>query len=208
MKRLQKINFLPFLFNKKNGKKAAMSLVSLLAVLGQSFAQDPINTTTTVPAVSQKPVSKNDVTTLAFEEVEKEELTNNLATAAQEAVASPEEINLTEQASVIIPDIALNENNSAPIPQHPNYQNQYIPVIENAHVFANLTDALPAVINYFTQASEDEIINFYQNHFGEALSQERMRGRLTIRYQQNQQYMRVVISTQGSKRQVDVLVSQ
>lgn len=81
-----------------------------------------------------------------------------------------------------------------------------IPVIEDARVFAEFSDALPAVINYFTSASEDEVIEFYQQSFGEAISQERKRGRLTLHYTQAEEAMRVVISPQNNKRQVDVLI--
>jgi len=81
-----------------------------------------------------------------------------------------------------------------------------IPVIENAKVFADFTDSMPAVVNYFTSATEEQVIDFYQQQFGEAESQERKRGRLTLTYQQEKQTMRVVISQQNNKRQVDVIV--
>ena len=81
-----------------------------------------------------------------------------------------------------------------------------IPVIEDARVFAEFSDELPAVINYFTNSTEAEIITFYQQSFGEATSQERKRGRLTLRYQEGDEAMRVVISQQNKKRQVDVII--
>ena len=81
-----------------------------------------------------------------------------------------------------------------------------IPVLEDAQIFAEFSDALPAVINYFTHASEAQIINFYQQAFGEAYSQERKRERLTLKYQEAEETMRVVISQQNKKRQVDVII--
>lgn len=81
-----------------------------------------------------------------------------------------------------------------------------IPMIENAQVFANFTDDIPAVLNYFTSASEAQVIAFYQQHFGEALSQNRKRGRLTLSYLQEDKAIRVVISQQNNKRQVDVII--
>ena len=81
-----------------------------------------------------------------------------------------------------------------------------IPVLEDAQIFAEFSDALPAVINYFTQSSEAKIIDFYQQAFGEAYSQERKRGRLTLQYQKGKEAMRVVISQQNKKRQVDVII--
>lgn len=83
-----------------------------------------------------------------------------------------------------------------------------IPMMDNAQVFADFTDDIPAVLNYFTTATEEQVIEFYQQQFGEAISQERKRGRLTLSYLQDKQMMRVVISQQNNKRQVDVIVEQ
>lgn len=81
-----------------------------------------------------------------------------------------------------------------------------IPMMTNAQVFADFTDELPAVLNYFTSATQEQVIDFYQQHYGEYLSQETKRGRLTLTYQQEKQRIRVVISQQNKKRQVDVIV--
>lgn len=81
-----------------------------------------------------------------------------------------------------------------------------IPMVTNAQVFADFTDEIPAVLNYFTNATEDQVIDFYQQHYGEFISQERKRGRLTLTYQQAAHNIRVVISQQDRKRQVDVIV--
>lgn len=87
-----------------------------------------------------------------------------------------------------------------------NQQNVIIPMMTNAQVFADFTDDLPAVLNYFTSASKENIISFYQQHYGEDLSQEEKRGRLTLTYQHKDHSIRVVISQQNKKRQVDVIV--
>jgi hypothetical protein len=84
--------------------------------------------------------------------------------------------------------------------------NIVIPMMANTRVFADFTDELPAVLNYFTSATQKQIIDFYQQHYGEYLSQETKRGRLTLTYQQEKQSIRVVISQQNKKRQVDVIV--
>jgi hypothetical protein len=81
-----------------------------------------------------------------------------------------------------------------------------IPIMTDAQVFADLTDKLPAVVNYFSNATEEQIVGFYQQKYNGFLSQERKRGRLTIIYEQEKQYIRVVISQQNKKRQVDVIV--
>ena len=81
-----------------------------------------------------------------------------------------------------------------------------IPVLEGAQIFAEFSDELPAVINYFTLSTEQQVIDFYQQSFGEPLSQERKRDRLTLKYQEGEELMRVVISQQNKKRQVDVII--
>lgn len=81
-----------------------------------------------------------------------------------------------------------------------------IPVLEDAQIFAEFSDSLPAVINYFTNSTEAQVIDFYQQAFGLAQSQERKRDRLTLKYQEGEEKMRVVISQQNNKRQVDVII--
>ncbi|MEW6992843.1 hypothetical protein AADZ84_01040 [Colwelliaceae bacterium MEBiC 14330] len=81
-----------------------------------------------------------------------------------------------------------------------------IPILEDAQVFAEFSDSLPAVINYFSHAGESQVIDFYRQAFGEPLSQERKRGRLTLKYAEGAEKMRVVISQQNKKRQVDVMI--
>ena len=81
-----------------------------------------------------------------------------------------------------------------------------IPVIEHAQIFADFTDDTPAVVNYFTSSTEEQIITFYQQEFGDSLSQERKRERLTLTYQKEKQAIRIVISQQNKKRQVDIIV--
>lgn len=81
-----------------------------------------------------------------------------------------------------------------------------IPRLADAQVFAEFTDSLPAVVNYFTKSTEAQVIDFYQQAFGEAETQERKYGRLTLTYQQGVETMRVAVSQQNNKRQVDVIV--
>lgn len=80
--------------------------------------------------------------------------------------------------------------------------------MSDAQVFAKFTDRTPAVINYFTKSSEEEVIEFYQKEYGQVLNQERKRGRLTVNFNQEQHSIRVVISQQNQLRQVDVIVEE
>ncbi|WP_147302653.1 hypothetical protein [Thalassotalea euphylliae] len=89
-----------------------------------------------------------------------------------------------------------------PIPEEGDV---YIPVLSDAKVFAEFIDELPAVVNFFTMASEDEIIAFYRDNYGEPVEQERKRGRLNLTYYLEDIATRVVISEQDNRRQVDVL---
>lgn len=83
-----------------------------------------------------------------------------------------------------------------------------IPVIDDARIFARFDDKAPAVINYFTSATEETVIDFYQKSYGEPIAQERKRGRLTINFSKELQEIRVVISQQNNVRQVDVIVDK
>ena len=80
-----------------------------------------------------------------------------------------------------------------------------IPRVADAQVFAEYKDKYPTVLNYFTHSSETEIITFYQKQYGEVLSQNLKRKRLTLFFTENNVSIRVVISQQNNKRQVDVL---
>ena len=44
-------------------------------------------------------------------------------------------------------------------------ENKYIPLMADAVIFANYDEELPAIVNYYTQASEEEIILFYHLAF-------------------------------------------
>ena len=83
-----------------------------------------------------------------------------------------------------------------------------IPMLDNAQVFADFTDDIPAVLNYFTSSSEDQIISFYNQNFGESIAQEKKRDRLTLTYKKEKKTIRVVVSQQNNKRQVDIIVEQ
>ena len=87
-------------------------------------------------------------------------------------------------------------------------ENITIPIVENARVFAQFDDEYPAVVNYFTPLSEQEVISFYQKKYGEILTQERKRGRLMLKFADDNNNIRVVISKQNKMRQVDVLVER
>ncbi len=87
-------------------------------------------------------------------------------------------------------------------------ENITIPIVENARVFAQFDDEYPAVVNYFTPLSEQEVISFYQEKYGEIVTQERKRGRLMLKFSNDNNNIRVVISKQNKMRQVDVLVEK
>jgi hypothetical protein len=81
-----------------------------------------------------------------------------------------------------------------------------IPVLEDAQIFADFTDVLPAVVNYYTLATEEQITTYYSQHFGVPILQENTQKYLTLLYQQEQKMMRVVISQQQNQRQIDIII--
>lgn len=85
---------------------------------------------------------------------------------------------------------------------------QQLAIPEDAKVFAEHSESYPKSINYFSQQSEAELIDFYQALWGEAISSSRKRGRLTLSFTQESQQLRVIISPQNNRQQVDILVTQ
>ena len=83
-----------------------------------------------------------------------------------------------------------------------------IPTMSDARIFAEFKDKMPAVVNYFSKSTEEDIIAFYQKEYGLPLAQERKRSRLTLTFNQEMQNIRVVISHQNNLRQVDVIVEK
>lgn len=83
-----------------------------------------------------------------------------------------------------------------------------VEIVPQANVFADFRDEYPAVVNYFTELSEQEILSFYQAQYGEALTQERKRDRLVSTFSSEESNLRIVISTQGKVQQVDILVTK
>ena len=81
-----------------------------------------------------------------------------------------------------------------------------VPVMKGALVFANLTDEMPAVVNYFTSDEEEAIIKFYKETYGEIVSQVDEYGRLTLSFEQEGKKIRVAITQQNEQRQVDIIV--
>lgn len=106
-------------------------------------------------------------------------------------------VSLFSLLSAIIPLnlYAADENSIPPLPR-----------VENAQVFAEFIDRYPAVLNYFTAESEANIIAFYQKNYGEIISRSLKRERLTIFFTEDDKSIRVVISQQNNKRQVDLLI--
>ena len=82
-----------------------------------------------------------------------------------------------------------------------------IELIDDAKVFAQYDDEKPFVANYFTAHSEQEIIDFYKEKYGEIVSQERKRERLTVKFTQPENNIRIIISQQDAKHQVDLLIN-
>lgn len=83
-----------------------------------------------------------------------------------------------------------------------------IPKVQDAKVFAEFNDKLPAVSNYYSHEAEQALVEFYMAIYGEPLYQERKRGRLSLAFQTDDNNVRVILSQQNTMRQVDVIVTQ
>ncbi|MEW6992006.1 hypothetical protein AADZ91_15160 [Colwelliaceae bacterium 6441] len=91
---------------------------------------------------------------------------------------------------------------------HKTEQAYEIPSLGDAKIFAQFTDELPAVINYFTDNNEQAIIDFYQKIYGEPTSSVMKRGRLALYFSAQDKQLRVIISPQGKRFQVDILLNE
>ena len=83
-----------------------------------------------------------------------------------------------------------------------------IEVMQDARIFAQLDDEIPAVVNYYTKNNEQNIVDFYEDKYGESISSERKRGRLIKAFTKDEYNIKVIISEQNKLRQVDVLVTK
>lgn len=177
-----------------------------------------LGTCSVLSATEYSKASETEPTTVAAEEIQTIELIEQPAEKVDiPSLAQPEtntsidipneetEVELITQAQLSITTTPLS---SDPMPIVNNKTNSYIPLVEGAVIFSNDDDALPAIVNYYTQASTQEIIDFYQKSFGEVITQESKRGRLTLTYTAENLAQRVIVSEQNGKRQVDVIVEE
>lgn len=83
-----------------------------------------------------------------------------------------------------------------------------IEVMNDAKIFAQFDDEIPAVINYFTKSNETSIVDFYEEKYGQAISSNRKKGRLEKSFIKDNYNIKIIISEQNNFRQVDVLVTK
>ncbi|GHF01989.1 hypothetical protein [Thalassotalea profundi] len=82
-----------------------------------------------------------------------------------------------------------------------------VELLDDAKVFAQYDDEKPLVANYFTSHNEQEIIAFYEEKYGEIVSQERKKELLTLRFSESDSNIRIIVSKQNNKHQVDILIN-
>jgi len=80
-----------------------------------------------------------------------------------------------------------------------------IVVTDDANIFALFDDRTPTVVNYFSSKTELDLIDFYISVYGDYSYNERRRGRLTLYFYPDDLAIRVVISKQNNKQQVDII---
>lgn len=159
----------------------------------EAISQEEALDTQPTPEQTESVVSAND----SLEQVAE--------TTEPDALLESEPSEITEDE--VVEEIA-DSTNAAPY----NYARAplgegdiFVPIISDARVFAEFVDRFPAVVNYYTFASELEVINFYTESYGEPLEQDRKRQRLTLSFLMDGIATRVVISQQDELRQVDVI---
>jgi len=82
-----------------------------------------------------------------------------------------------------------------------------IDVMSDARIFAQFDQDMPAVVSYFTESSEIDIVTFYSNIYGKPLQNETKREHLELTFANIQHNIRIIISQQDKFRQVDILVT-
>ncbi|KGJ95796.1 hypothetical protein [Thalassotalea sp. ND16A] len=83
-----------------------------------------------------------------------------------------------------------------------------IPLLSDAQIFSKFDDKYPAMVNYFTKSTFDDVTVFYSNQFGSPVSEQTRYGRLELHFEHMQQNIRVIVAKQKHHREVDVIVEQ
>ncbi len=170
-------------------------------------SQTRVNQSSEVQVLQEQMIEEEAAENDLYQQVS-EEITDEMADAEEAVVTNPEK-EVEAETEALVYDYATEEeavtpvyNFERPIPAEGDVQ---IPVMDDARVFAEFIDDLPAVVNYYTDATEEDVIAFYTEYFDQPVEQERKRGRLTVIFYLDDISTRVVISQQDQYRQVDVL---
>jgi len=91
-----------------------------------------------------------------------------------------------------------------------SYQSQAfnvtVPLTEDAKVFAKYVEDYPVVVNYYSQASEQEIIDFYTEQYGPVMETINEKQRTRVIFMHEGKVATIIISAQGKAQQVDILI--
>ncbi len=81
-----------------------------------------------------------------------------------------------------------------------------IPIVQDAQVFSKFDDKYPAMVNYFTKSSFNQVTVFYSDQFGAPLSEQVQYGRLELKFSNNNHEIRVIVDDQVNHREVDLII--
>ncbi|NMP16775.1 hypothetical protein [Thalassotalea sp. Y01] len=81
-----------------------------------------------------------------------------------------------------------------------------IPVLDDAHIFSQFNDELPAMVTYFTKSDFDQVRQFYSEQFGAPSSDRIQYGRLELHFDHLGNDVRVIVDEQQSHHEVDVIM--
>lgn len=79
-----------------------------------------------------------------------------------------------------------------------------LPLLPGASLCMSFDQELPASLTYHAKTDQTETRNFYLQKLGQAQSEELLKGRILLQYNQGQQT--IIISPDGEGTQVDILV--
>lgn len=79
-----------------------------------------------------------------------------------------------------------------------------IPLYPNANLCLVFDEALPASLTYHAKAQQQATMDFYAQQLGQAESEQSLKGRIMLQYQNGKHT--IIISPDGAGSQVDILV--
>jgi len=85
---------------------------------------------------------------------------------------------------------------------------QRIPLPADAREQLRLEQKLPAVLHFYSRASQQELLSFYLQHLGQPSQQKVVAGQLQLNFLRNGEQIRVIIAERNGWRDVSLMVER